>query len=100
MPSRTLQRRGSPSQPSRFLPLNRGLKPSSAKAASDDNKSSKANFFTNSAPFNFQRSDLDILFRPVLPAARHGGDLFHHVVAFDNFAEHAVLVIQPRRRRD
>src|SRR5260370_24634074 len=99
MPSRTLQRRGSPSQPSRFLPLNSGRKPSSAKAA-NENKSSSANFVTVSAPFNFQRPDLHVLFRPVLRASRHFRNLLHHVVAFDDFAEHAVLVVQPRRRRD
>ena len=32
MPSRTFHKRGSPSQPSRFFPLNSGLKPSLAKA--------------------------------------------------------------------
>src|SRR5215813_12242194 len=46
MPSRTFHKRGSPSQPSRFFPLNSGLKPSLANApAAHSNKASSSLLF-------------------------------------------------------
>src|SRR5713101_424178 len=95
-PPRTLQRRGSPSHPSRFRPLNKGRKPSSANAAIAENNSSAAAFFSTSAPFDLHGQDLHVLLRPVLRSARHTGNLLYHVVAFHHLAKHSVLVVQPR----
>src|SRR5690349_11000588 len=98
MPSRTLQKRGSPDQPSRFLPLNSGRKPSWAKAANEHSTSRRASLLTASLPFDLERPDLHIFFGPVLRAARHVRNLFDHVVSLDDFPENTVLVVEPGRR--
>src|SRR5580704_6158824 len=48
-------------------------------------------------PLNLHRIDAHFLDGPVLGAARDLGDLLHHVIAFDHFAENAVLVVEPWR---
>src|SRR5215470_9332394 len=96
MPSRTLQSAGSPSQPSRFFPLNSGLKPSAASAAAEHTSVASSNFFIDSAPFDGDGADLDILVRTVLRVARDLGDLLDNVVALDYFPENCVLVIEER----
>src|ERR1035437_2744171 len=40
--------------------------------------------------------EADFLFGAVLGAARNLGDLLHHVVAFDDFTEDTVLIVEPR----
>src|SRR5260370_6343118 len=80
-PPRTLHRRGSPSHPSRFRPLNKGRKPSSAKAANDQNNSSTATFLIASAPLDLHGPDLHIFLRTALRAAWQAGNFLHHVVA-------------------
>src|SRR5437867_2035783 len=96
----TLQRFGSPSHPSRFFPLNSGLKPSLAKAprAHSDNVSSSV-LFIWLGPFDGDGANLDVLRRPVLCAPRRLGYLFHYVIPFHHLAEHAVFVVQMGRRR-
>src|SRR5258708_36783737 len=96
----TLQRLGSPSQPSRFFPLNSGLKPSLANAPRAHNKSAGSSFFIIwLGPFDGYGTDLDVLGRPVLSAPGNLGNLFHYIITFHHFAEHAVLVIQMGRDR-
>src|SRR5579864_884041 len=94
-PPRTLHRRGSPSHPSRFRPLNRGRKPSSANIANDQNNSSAATLLTTSAPFNLYGPDLHVFLRPVLRAARHRRNFLDHIVTFHHLAKHGVPVVQP-----
>src|SRR5580658_534948 len=96
MPSRTLHMRGSPSQPSRFLPLNSGSNPSCAKAAAAKASNSSMRFMAL-APFDLDGIDAHFLQRPILAIAGRFGDLLHHVVAIDHFAKNAVFVIEPGR---
>src|ERR1019366_9709596 len=51
-------------------------------------------------PLDRHRIDFDFLDGTVLGATGNLGDLLHHVVTLDPFAEDAVLVVQPRGGRD
>src|SRR5580704_2374941 len=48
-------------------------------------------------PLNLHRIDPHFLDGPVLGAAWDLGNLLHHIIAFDHFAENAVLVVKPGR---
>ena len=48
-------------------------------------------------PLDFDRVDLDFLYRPVRRTARDFGNFVHHVVAFHYFPEYAVLLVEPWR---
>src|SRR5580704_2862500 len=48
-------------------------------------------------PLNLHRIDPHLLDGPVLGAARDLGNLLHHLIALDHFAENAVLVVEPGR---
>src|ERR1700692_3040767 len=48
-------------------------------------------------PLNLHRIDSHFLDRPVLCAAKDLGNLLHHVISLDHFAENAVLVVEPGR---
>src|SRR5579871_3030555 len=95
IPSRTLHSRGSPSQPSRSLPLNMGRKPSSASRANEQTRHRRASLRTGLSPFDLEGTDLDVFLGPILCAAWNFRDLIDNVVSFDDFAEHAVFVIEP-----
>src|ERR1700691_73117 len=95
MPSRTLHMRGSPSQPSRFLPLNSGWNPSCAKAAAAKASDSSMRLMAL-APPEPAGFDAHFLQRPVLFVARRFGNLLHHLVAFRHFTENSVAVVEPR----
>src|SRR2546422_11066194 len=79
MPSCAFHRRGSPSHPSRFFPLNSGLKPSLAKAPAAHSSSASSSFlFIWSGPFNSDGTNLDVLYRPVLGALGNLGYFFDY----------------------
>src|SRR5436190_23191787 len=76
MPSFTDHSRGSPSQPSRFLPLNNGTKPSAANAAAA-NAASRRTFFMTLCPLNLDRMNLHFFQGPILGVARRLRNLLH-----------------------
>src|SRR5579859_4184848 len=97
MPSRAFHSRGSPSQPSRFFPLNSGWKPSLAKPPrAHSNRASSSFLFILSGPFNRYGIDLHILRRPVPGVLGNLGDLLDYIIALHHFAENSVLIIEPR----
>src|ERR1039458_8685819 len=55
---------------------------------------------TGLRPLDRHRIDFDFLDGTILGATGNLGDLLHHVVTLDHFAEDAVLVVQPRGGRD
>src|SRR5437868_2036127 len=92
----TLQRFGSPSHPSRFFPLNSGLKPSLAKAPIAHSDSRISSFlFIFLSPLDGYGANLYVLQRLVLRSLRNEGYFFHHLITVDDLAEHRVLIIQP-----
>src|SRR5258708_6032099 len=96
MPSCAFHSRGSPSQPSRFFPLNSGVKPSLANAPREHNSKASSSFLCIIlSPLNRYGINLHILRRPVTSALRNLGNLLDHVVALDHFSENGVFIIQP-----
>src|SRR5437868_4869786 len=87
MPSCAFHSRGSPSHPSRFFPLNSGLKPSLAKAPAAQSNSVRSRFlFILLRPFDGYGANLDVLGRPVLRAPRDLGYLLDHIITFHHLA--------------
>src|SRR6266571_4288560 len=98
IPSCAFHSRGSPSHPSRFFPLNSGLKPSLPKAPmAPSNSVSNSFFLILLRPFDGYGAKLHVLGWPVLRAPRNLGNLFDDIITLHHFAEHGVFVIEPGR---